>query len=129
MKPEMLNGFFSLRKEIQAYFGYEEDWEVLPLSDERDMYWMLVEDKAPFILYSSEPITAETIAEGDVVIGVVHDAHKTRRTAYRRDDFVAVPVDTRWDGNKYLMIFDVAKEVPPEDSDLVRRSIDLAMGW
>ena len=129
MKTEILNGFFNLRKEIQDYFGYEEDWEVLPLSDEREMFWMIVEGKTPFIIYSEKPITVESIADGDVVIGAIHGIHQTRRTAYRREDLVAIPVDTKWDGNKYLMIFDTEKEVPHSERAALANQIALGTGW
>lgn len=131
MENETLNGFFRLRREIQDYFGYEEDWDVLPLCDERDMYWMLVKGRKPFIVYSEKPITPESIANGDIdiVVGVIHDVLNTRRTLYRRDDLVAVPVDTKWDGNKYLMIFDTAKEVPASERAAVTQTILLGMGW
>jgi len=129
MKSEILNGFFNLRRDIKHYFGYEDDWEMLPLDDERDMYWMLVEGKSPFVVYSEAPLTPKTISEGEFCFGPVFDHRKTRRTAYRRDDLVAVPVDTQTDGNKFLMIFDTAKEVESTDYAELRRALDLVMGW
>jgi len=129
MKRETLNGYFNLRREIQDYFGYKEDWEVLPLSDEREMYWMLVEDKTPFIVYSTEPLTTDTINDIGICIQFVYGHYKTRRTAYRRDDLVAVPLGPDIDGNKFLMIFDAAKEFPTSARAELRRQVELVMGY
>ena len=129
MKREALNGYFSLHREIQDYFGYKEDWEVLPLSDERDMYWMLVEGKSPFVVYSTEPLTVDAINDIGICIQFVYGCHRTRRTAYRRDDLVAVPLGPDIDGNRFLMIFDAAKEAPFFERFALRCQLELVMGY
>ncbi len=34
-----LDEYLALQKEIFDYFGYVEDWAVLPIDDRRDFYW------------------------------------------------------------------------------------------
>jgi len=126
MKSDTLNGFFNLRREIKDYFGYKDDWEMLPIDDERDMNWMLVEGKTPFVIYSEKPITPETMFEDGCCFGPVCGFLTTHRTAYRCEDLVAIPVDTQNDGNKFLMIFTTSKEVPVSEHAALRRKLDLA---
>lgn len=38
---KILDEYFKLQKEIYKYFGYVEDWVVIPIDDKRDFYWSL----------------------------------------------------------------------------------------
>jgi hypothetical protein len=36
---ELVDTYFSIQKKIYDYFGYEGDWEVIPIDDRREMFW------------------------------------------------------------------------------------------
>ncbi len=36
---KLLKEYFELQTKIHDYFGYEEDWKVIPLEDSTDFYW------------------------------------------------------------------------------------------
>ncbi len=38
---ELLDKYNALREEVFAYFGYVEDWAVIPLDDAREYFWKL----------------------------------------------------------------------------------------
>ena len=38
---KLLDEYFKLQKEIYEYFGYVEDWKVIPIDDGRKHYWRL----------------------------------------------------------------------------------------
>ena len=40
---KILKEYFELQKQIFDYFGYVEDWKVIPLDDQTDQYWILNE--------------------------------------------------------------------------------------
>ena len=41
MTMQILADYFALQRQIYQYFGYEEDWRVIPLSDNTVYYWRL----------------------------------------------------------------------------------------
>jgi len=38
---KILDEYLKLEKEIHAYFGYVEDWRIIPIDDAREYYWKL----------------------------------------------------------------------------------------
>ena len=38
---KLLQDYFKLQKEIYDYFGYKEDWVVIPLDDQTDQEWFI----------------------------------------------------------------------------------------
>jgi len=40
---KLLTNYFALQKKIYDHFGYIEDWVVIPLNDQREMFWILNE--------------------------------------------------------------------------------------
>jgi hypothetical protein len=107
-----INEYFDLQKEIYNYFGYQEDWVTIPLDYNLDSYWMLTGDKErdARVVWSDEPLTKESIESGKIYSGVIYTQRFLPKWVYRTDDFTMVSVDTRCDGNKFLMVFDNSKE-------------------
>jgi hypothetical protein len=138
---ELLDQYFGLQKQIYDYFGYREDWVVIPLDDAREYYWRIeggegsggrvVFAKSPDVL---PPYDSEKFLE-DLFRGVnVHDDEQMKalladdksayysnliytqrflpKWVYRGEKFTMICVDTRTDGNKFLQIFDNEKERP-----------------
>jgi len=122
MKSDILNGFFSLRREIEDYFGRDGKWEAFRIDDQRELYWMVVEGTKPMVVYSENPITIDSIAKGDVYIGSIYPtsilAEKCRTTC-RREDLVAVPVETGMDGGRFLMMFSSKNEVSIQNHEAI----------
>ena len=40
---ELFDEFFSLEESIHKYFGYKEDWVKIPLKDQRNDFWILID--------------------------------------------------------------------------------------
>lgn len=106
---KMLDNYLKLEKQIHDYFGYVEDWVAIPIDDRRDMYWWLNGDH--------EVIFAEELEKFDERTGMYYsDEIYTQRFhskwVYRGEDYTMIMVDTHTDGNKFLAIYDNAKEIP-----------------
>jgi hypothetical protein len=120
---QLLDDYFKLQEQIYRYFGYVEDWVVIPLDDATDVYWHLTgeQDGEAYYCYDKENleklIAADMHLDGEGVDGddVYSDEIYTQRFlpkwVYRGQDFTMVCVDTHTDGNKFLRVFDNVKEV------------------
>lgn len=114
---KLLADYFALEKQIHDYFGYKEDWVVIPLDDATDSYWMLKQDEdgKGFVVYSKEPLTEESIRAGNnIYSSVIYTQRFLPRWVYRAPDHTMVCVDTRCDGNKFLRVFTNANEQKDE---------------
>ncbi len=99
-----LDDYFALRDVIFAYFGYEEDWCVLPINDNRCRYWYLDGD-GPGTVHFAE--SEDELASGE---GNCYDDEILPKGVYRGAECTMIAVDTRTDGNKFLRVFSNAKE-------------------
>lgn len=110
---QLLKDYFKLEQAIHDYFGYVEDWVTIPLDDHTDDYWMIAgpEDTNSAVVYSPDPLTIESVEAGNTIYsGRIYTQRFLHKWVYRAEDYTMVCVDTRVDGNKYLMIFDNSKE-------------------
>lgn len=108
---ELLNKYNDLEKQLHKYFGYVEDWVVIPMTDETENFWKLDQNEDG----SGEIIYAETMdqmnSDGDYYSGSIYTQRFLSKYVYRGEDYTMVAVDTHVDGNKFLMIFDNKKEL------------------
>lgn len=106
---KLLDDYFALQKQIYDYFGYVEDWVVIPLDDARAVYWRLTETEVQF-----SPTEAELGNEQSdkYYVNEIYTQRFLQKWVYRGAEFTMVCVDTHTDGNKFLQIFDNAKERP-----------------
>lgn len=114
----MLREFFdgNLRERIYAAFGYVEQWRSFPFSDRRDCYWLRTEHQ---FAYSSEPLTEEAVIAGTALSsGVVYTQRHLAKWVYEAEGFVMALIDTRCDGNIFLMVFRAEREC--KDEKIVR---------
>lgn len=109
---QLLSSYLKLKKEIHAYFGYREDWVTIPLEDGTSYYWALSENEhgGGKVNYHETPLTKEFIESGGHYSAVVYTQRFLPKWIYRTEDYTMICVDTQTDGNKYLMVFDNAKE-------------------
>ncbi len=115
---QILDEYFELQKRIYQYFGYVENWRVIPLEDSRGYHWIMLRDK---VFFSEDDLTPEVIRSGDTLYSnFIYNQRFLPQAVYRGQDYTLVCVDTRTDGNKFLQIFENAKEVidpSPEQSE------------
>lgn len=113
---KILDEYFAMQKKIYEYFGYVEDWVVIPLDDSREFYWHLTgyklyfsKEKDFYVLSSTE----EGIFDDDIEYysNEVYTQRFLDRYVYCGEEYTMICVDTGTDGNKFLQIFDNAKEI------------------
>lgn len=109
---KLLNDYLELQKQLFDYFGYVEDWRLLPVMDGRNYYWKLDQDANG----SGEVLFADSIEElddedsGNYYSYSIYTNRHLPKWVYRGAEFTMVVVDTHTDGNQGLQIFDNAKE-------------------
>lgn len=110
---ELLDKYFELQKEIYDHFGYVEDWVVIPIQDCREYFWHLTGDgHGDKVLYAIEEKNLFDGTGEDVYSDDIYTQRFLPKWVYRSDDYTMICVDTHTDGNKFLSIFDNAKERP-----------------
>lgn len=111
---EKLEQYFKLQKEIYDYFGYKEDWVVIPIEDAREYYWWLSgEGRGGEVKFAKEK---QYVFEGTEKDGYSNEIYTQRflpKWVYRGKDYTMICVDTHTDGNKFLQIFDNKLEIKP----------------
>ena len=107
---ELLKDYFRLQQEIYDYFGYVEDWKVIPLDDCTDYYWKLIEhgDGRGEVMFA-EGIEALD-SDGDYYVNSIYTQRFLPKWVYRGKDYTMICLDTHVDGNKLLRVFDNKKE-------------------
>jgi hypothetical protein len=108
---KLLDEFFEIRKEIFEYFGYIEDWRVLPLDDATDYYWQLNQEKDGSGTVKFAESIKQFNSDGDYYKNEIYTQRHLPKWVYRGKDYTMVVVDTHTDGNQFLQIFDNKKEI------------------
>ena len=123
-----IKDYFNLAKEIHEYFGYKEDWVCIPMDNRIGDYWMVVgEGGGGRYVYSSEPLTKESIEAGEKIYGgTIYCQRFLNKWVYRAEKLTLVSANTHTDGNKFLMIFDNDKECK---DDYLKKLYMEKWGW
>jgi len=104
----MLKDFFDQQEKIFNYFGYVEDWKVIPLDDRTEFYWELDE-------IDNTVKYAETLEElkddADYYEDTIYQQRFLPKYIYEGLEYTMISVDTQTDGNKFLAVFDNKKKV------------------
>jgi len=103
---ELIDKYFKLQKEIYDYFGYVEDWVVIPIDDARSYFWRLTEHEVQFADTEKELEDCD----GNYYINKIYTQRFLPKWVYRGADYTMICVDTRTDGNKFLQIFNNSNE-------------------
>jgi hypothetical protein len=114
--------FWSLRKWLHEYFGYNEDWVTIPMSDERDKWWFIrgAEDdtgrggEVVMQYQPDEDFDPKLVEDGQCVCWNIYTQRFLPKWIYRGAEYTMVCCATGVDGNKYLGIFSNDQEVPAE---------------
>ena len=108
---QLLNDYNAKRQELFDYFGYVEDWVAIPVDDATMYYWRLTgEGRGDEVLFADSLEELE-LESGNYYTNEIYTQRFLPKWVYRGADYTMVVVDTHTDGNKFLQIFDNAKEV------------------
>lgn len=106
----LLDDYNALLKEIYAYFGYVEEWHVFPIDDARECYWRLSGEGPGTVRFSETEAALDDEDAGDFYENEIYMQRHLPKWVYRGPEYTMIVVDTHTDGNKFLQIFDNAKE-------------------
>jgi phosphoribosyl-AMP cyclohydrolase len=114
-KPtNIIEQYFALQEEVFKYFGYVQDWKVIPLDPQMYRHWMICgaeDDSSTKIVYSDEPFTKESVEAGEKIYGgTIYTQRFLPKWVYRGEKYTMIAVDTHCDDNKMLMVFSNDKE-------------------
>lgn len=89
------------------YFGYREDWRVLPVDDATQYLWRLDGEGPGTVRFAD---TDEQLnSDGDYYENEIYMQRHLPKWVYRGADYTMIVVDTHTDGNQFLQIFANAK--------------------
>lgn len=112
---KLLDDYFELQKQIYEYFGYVEDWVVIPLDDCREYYWFTDKQENNFVRYAQTKEDLLDEGRGNYYECEIYTQRFLPKWVYRGDKYTMVCSDTHTDGNKFLQVFDNDKEVEYEE--------------
>lgn len=107
---ELLDRYTKLRDEVFEYFGYVEDWRVIPLDDARDYFWQL-DGEGPGVVRFADSKEELENESGNYYENEIYTQRFLPKWVYRGEEYTMVVVDTHVDGNKFLQIFSNEKEM------------------
>ena len=108
---ENLTEYFKLQKAIFDYFGYVEDWRVIPLSDEREMLWRIRGGEGYGGSVQFAMTQDEMDSDGDYYEDEIYTSRYLDKWVYRGKDFTMICCDPGVDGNIFLRVFSNDKEI------------------
>ena len=107
-----LDAYNVFRDGIFKYFGYVEDWRVLPFDDARQYYWSLTEgEDSGGVRFAESKEQLEDEDAGDYYENEIYTQRHLPKWVYRGKEYTMICVDTHTDGNQFLQIFSNDKEV------------------
>lgn len=121
---EKLDKYLELQKEVYSYFGYAEDWVVIPIDDGRTYWWYINgSESSGEVIFANKkdelPITEDGEIKGEYFSNEIYTQRFLPKYVYRGKDYTMICVDTHVDGNKFLQIFDNSKEFSKEDTEYI----------
>ncbi len=106
---KLIDNYFKTQKQIYKYFGYCEDWVVIPIDDAREYYWRLNGEGPGVVRFADTPELLNGLDE-NYYENKIYMQRFLSKWVYRAKDYTMICVDTHTDGNKFLQIFDNSKE-------------------
>lgn len=105
---QLLTEYFEIQGRIFEYFGYQENWRVIPIDDAR-MYFWRVNEQTDEVKYArtEEELKTQT---GFYYVNEIYRQRFLDKWVYRGAEYTMIAVDTHTDGNKFLQVFDNSKE-------------------
>ena len=100
-----------IRAEIFDYFGYSEDWRVLPFDDARCYFWRL-DGEGPGSVHFADTEAELEGETGNYYVNEIYTQRHLSKWVYRGEEYTMIVVDTHTDGNQFLQIFSNRLERP-----------------
>lgn len=126
---DLLDKYESTKQKLFDYFGYTEDWVIIPLDDGRDYFWKLLPDHddeadpqkvtGGFVRFA-ESVEILDDKAGDYFENEIYTQRFLPKWVYEGEDYTMVCVNPRVDGNKFLMILTNDKRQPDGDPEETR---------
>lgn len=110
---KILEEYNETKKQIYNYFGYVEDWVVIPIEDRTNYLWDFGEDD---VVFAKNKNDFET---GNYYQDEIYKQRFLNKWVYEKDGYTMICVDTHTDGNKFLAIYDNSKRVNGLIDDLL----------
>ena len=110
---KLLDDYFDLQKEIYDYFGYTENWVAIPLEDATEYYWFMPNDNC--VRFSETKDKLHNEEAGEYYENQIYTQRFLSKWVYLGENYTMICVDTRTDGNKFLMVVDNKKECKNND--------------
>ena len=107
---KQLDVYTKAQQDLFDYFGYIEDWVVIPIDDAREYYWKL-NGTGPGEVLFGETIQDVEEETGDHYVNEIYTQRFLPKWVYEGEEFTMICVDTHVDGNKFLQIFDNSKRI------------------
>lgn len=110
---KLLTEYNDARKKLFDYFGYVEDWVVIPVDDATDNYWRIIggEGYGGCVQYAETKEDVGNDEGGNYYENQIYTQRFLPKWVYRAKDYTMICVNTNVDGNKFLQIFDNEKEI------------------
>ena len=111
-----IDKYFELQKEIYDYFGYVEDWVVIPIEDSRGYFWMIIdgEGHGGGVRFAEKKEELLNEDKREYYQNTIYTQCFLKKWVYRAKKYTMICADTHTDGNKFLQIFDNVKEIKQE---------------
>ena len=109
---KLLDEYFSIQRQLFEYFGYEENWRVIPIDDCRGSLWST--DGTTVVRFADK---IEDFATGNYYENEIYTQRHLPKWVYRGEEFTMIVVDTHTDGNKFLQIFNNKLELTHNETD------------
>jgi hypothetical protein len=106
---KILDDYLALQAEIFAYFGYVEDWRVIPVDDQRTSFWYL-EGEGPGEVHYADSEKELRDRDGNYYVDDIYTQRHLPKWVYRGEEYTMVCCDPHVDGNQFLRIFSNALE-------------------
>jgi len=108
---KLLSDYFTLQNQIYDYFGYQEDWVIIPLDDVTDYYWELEGEGPGRVRFAKTKHQLLDVEAGNYYENSIYTQRFLPKWVYRGPEYTMICVDPHTDGNKFLQIFDNSKEL------------------
>lgn len=110
---KLLTDYMNLQRQIYDYFGYVEDWVVIPLVDHTEFPWALTGEGSGDVVRYAETVRQleDKDGRGDYCECPIYTQRFLPKWVYKGADYTMVVMDTQVDGNKFLAVFDNAKKL------------------
>jgi hypothetical protein len=98
------------RQQLFNYFGYKENWRILPIQDSTEYFWSvsLINRMVKFA-DTEQALQAET---GNYYESDIYTQRHLKQWVYRGKEYTMILTDPKVDGNQFLEIFTNEKERP-----------------